>query len=272
MSANITITEEIEKDFPFFPTLHRILATRPNVNPIVVTTALGPQGMKTVWYQPPNGSIPDDLIDPVLLAQSHTSNTPAPAPARSFGGNVTNTVAQGSQASSVVSQAPSTGGNRAPKSSTASREALESARQLISKVPKKRSLGDTMLQIQRCSSLFSFAVLLSHAVLRENLQEQRRAAHQHYIIEMRKQIMEEQKVGIWTPQQAATMIRKLMDPVVDATNSDDDNPPMRKKIRHQLSDSDNEQTPRWCRPVREPSPDWDEIVDEKSDEEESIYA
>src|SRR5258707_1149738 len=88
--TSIKLIEEIEKDFPFFPTLHRILATRPNVNPIVVTTALGPQGMKTVWHQHPNGSIPDELIDPVLLAQSRAPDGPLaiPATTRTFGGNV----------------------------------------------------------------------------------------------------------------------------------------------------------------------------------------
>ncbi|KAF8814097.1 hypothetical protein BYT27DRAFT_7250358 [Phlegmacium glaucopus] len=50
----VNIWKEIEKEFPFFPTLHRIWASHPNVTPIVITTALGPQGSKTVWYQPPD--------------------------------------------------------------------------------------------------------------------------------------------------------------------------------------------------------------------------
>ncbi|KAF8811399.1 hypothetical protein BYT27DRAFT_7278312, partial [Phlegmacium glaucopus] len=54
LSFYIMGDEEIEKEFPFFPTLHRIWASHPNVTPIVITTALGPQGSKTVWYQPPD--------------------------------------------------------------------------------------------------------------------------------------------------------------------------------------------------------------------------
>ncbi|EDQ99169.1 uncharacterized protein LACBIDRAFT_335284 [Laccaria bicolor S238N-H82] len=61
------IMEEIKVDFPFFPTLHCIWASCP----IVITTALGPQDSKTVWYQPPddNNSCTNDNsnIDPQLL-------------------------------------------------------------------------------------------------------------------------------------------------------------------------------------------------------------
>jgi hypothetical protein len=55
----------MEKAFPFFPCLHAILASCPNVTPICITTPLGPNGHSTVWYQPP-----DHVIDPQLLASS----------------------------------------------------------------------------------------------------------------------------------------------------------------------------------------------------------
>ncbi|KIK00664.1 hypothetical protein K443DRAFT_132596 [Laccaria amethystina LaAM-08-1] len=70
LSFYIMGNEEIEEDFPFFPTLHCIWASHPNVTPIVITTALGPQGSKTVWYQPPNNNNSADdnsNIDPWLL-------------------------------------------------------------------------------------------------------------------------------------------------------------------------------------------------------------
>jgi hypothetical protein len=61
------LLEEIEEAFPFFPCLHAIFATRPNVTPICVTTPLGPNGCSTTWYQPPN-----NLTDPQLCASVPT--------------------------------------------------------------------------------------------------------------------------------------------------------------------------------------------------------
>jgi hypothetical protein len=49
-----SLIEQIEKDFKFFPHLHKVFATHHNVTPIVVTTTHGPQGHKTVWFQPPD--------------------------------------------------------------------------------------------------------------------------------------------------------------------------------------------------------------------------
>src|SRR6202040_466858 len=48
--------EQIEADFPFFPRLHAILATRPNMNPPVITTGVGPNGRKIIYLQPPEHS------------------------------------------------------------------------------------------------------------------------------------------------------------------------------------------------------------------------
>jgi hypothetical protein len=53
-NLTLILIEQIKRDFKFFPRLHKIFASRPNVTPIVVITALGPQGRKTVWYQPPD--------------------------------------------------------------------------------------------------------------------------------------------------------------------------------------------------------------------------
>jgi predicted small lipoprotein YifL len=50
----LCVTEQIESEFPFFPCLHAILAARPNVVPIAITTGVGPCGRKTVFYQPPD--------------------------------------------------------------------------------------------------------------------------------------------------------------------------------------------------------------------------
>lgn len=60
--------EQIEDEFPFFPRLHAILAARPNVNPIAITTGVGPQGRKTVYYQAP------DSYEGLPADQSTTDN------------------------------------------------------------------------------------------------------------------------------------------------------------------------------------------------------
>jgi hypothetical protein len=46
--------EQIVEDFEFFPALHAIMATRPNVTPICVTTGVGPHGSETLLIQEPS--------------------------------------------------------------------------------------------------------------------------------------------------------------------------------------------------------------------------
>ncbi|KAG6843541.1 hypothetical protein H0H93_000688, partial [Arthromyces matolae] len=61
---------EIKQEFEFFPRLHELLSTRPNVTPIAVTTGVGPYGRKTVHYQAPENyqaqptyDTPPEIID-----------------------------------------------------------------------------------------------------------------------------------------------------------------------------------------------------------------
>jgi hypothetical protein len=55
---------EIEEVFLFFPRLHAIFASQPNITPICVTAAFGPKRCSTVWYQPPNHFIYPQLLSP----------------------------------------------------------------------------------------------------------------------------------------------------------------------------------------------------------------
>jgi hypothetical protein len=148
------LLEQIEKDFKFFPRLHQIFASRPNVTPIVITTGLGPHGRKTVWYQPPDDELP------------HASGplppfTPIRSPSRAFGTDVTPAIVNQIAAAPIstpvppatfpdnsVAPPPSSSGQCAPKSSAISREAIEKARSYIEKVPQKRTLLDTLIEIQ----------------------------------------------------------------------------------------------------------------------------
>ncbi|KAG6906381.1 hypothetical protein DXG01_014196 [Tephrocybe rancida] len=47
------IWDKIQEQFEFFPRLHQILSTCPNITPIAVTTGVGPLGHKTIHYQAP---------------------------------------------------------------------------------------------------------------------------------------------------------------------------------------------------------------------------
>ena len=147
------LPEQIEKAFPFFPRLHCIFATRPNVNPICTTTALGPQGRSTTWYQPPVQRITDDVIDPELLRE----HTPAPAAAHdvTFDAPAVDVPARDlAPKTPQATQATTPAQNRPPRSSSFSHDALQRACASITSIPKKRTVVDTLLDLQR------YAVLL----------------------------------------------------------------------------------------------------------------
>jgi len=158
-------TEQIKQEFPFFPTLHRIFASRPNVTLIVITTTLGPQGHKTVWYQPPDNN---SNIDPELLKESVSSAAGYPTPQRewSFGNNASGFVNANAPGPEPVSQAVNIeksnmpGSQHGPKPSMASRDAIENVCKAISKLPQKCSLADTLMEIQWCFLFFSNLYLL----------------------------------------------------------------------------------------------------------------
>jgi hypothetical protein len=114
------------------------------VTPIVITTALGPQGRKTVWHQPPDDAPTNDGLPP---------STPAHSPSRTFGTDVTEAVVNETP---VLSPPLDSSSRRAPKPSSVSREAIEKARSYIEKVPQKRTLLDTLMELQEYVP-FSFA-------------------------------------------------------------------------------------------------------------------
>ncbi|KAJ6490022.1 hypothetical protein C8R45DRAFT_929312 [Mycena sanguinolenta] len=71
------IWEKLEKEFKFFPALHKFLAARSNIVPPMVATGVGPKGRTVIHLQPPTESqntINDDCIDPALRAPQ----TPVP--------------------------------------------------------------------------------------------------------------------------------------------------------------------------------------------------
>jgi hypothetical protein len=70
-------TGAITAKWPFFPNCHRIWATRPNINPLAVTTGVGPHGRCVTIMQPPDDGL--ENIDPVLLAESDAACSSATA-------------------------------------------------------------------------------------------------------------------------------------------------------------------------------------------------
>jgi hypothetical protein len=134
------------------------LASRPNVTPIVITTALGPQGSKTVWYQPPDNisnTNDNSNIDPQLLNEPVAAGAPlTPQRERSFGNDAAglmNANPHGPYPSQVVNtiKTKTPGPQRGPRASSGSRDAIENACKAVSKLPQKRSLADTLMEIQR---------------------------------------------------------------------------------------------------------------------------
>ncbi|KAF8797642.1 hypothetical protein BYT27DRAFT_7125099, partial [Phlegmacium glaucopus] len=185
----VNIWQDIEKDFKFFPRLHKIFSARPNVVLIAITTALGPYGQRTVWYQSPDDKdssapapITDSQIDPQLLRISEPDAPPTPP--HTFGTNITAATAN------VTPQAVST--NWVPKPSTISREAIEKAHLSIQKVPQKHSLLDTLVEL--------------HDKNNQKWSEENLAKLN---IQKRGQILEEFKLDIWTKEEYLEQVRKL---------------------------------------------------------------
>lgn len=122
--------------------------------------ALGPQGSKTVWYQPPDNisnlnADDNSNIDPQLLNEPVTIVTPPRAQwERSFGND-----ADGLMNANPQGPNPTPGTQHGPKPSSASCDAIENAQKTVSRLSQKCSLTDTLMEIQRYV-IFAFFYLL----------------------------------------------------------------------------------------------------------------
>ncbi|RXW12065.1 hypothetical protein EST38_g13789 [Candolleomyces aberdarensis] len=169
------IWDEITATFPFFPHLHQSLGTRPNVGPIVVATPLGPNGGQTVWLQPPTGNntVNESNIDPVLLQEDRDCSAADHA--------------QVTDVTPVVPHAPT----RGPKGSSALRTAYEKASR-TQLVPQKRSIAETMLEMAQ-----------------GNMRIMQNKAEQELGLAKRNMLLEELKLGVWTPDEYKRKVRRL---------------------------------------------------------------
>jgi hypothetical protein len=129
--------------WPFFLHFHTLYAMCPNVNPIVVTTGVGPSGPSMQWIQQP-----DYFIDLILLAdnpsQAHVPpafaerDSPAPlTPPRPFRTDSTNHYKAGTPSIPVATPTPAFTASHAPMPSTASRQAVEKMKANIWVASKK---------------------------------------------------------------------------------------------------------------------------------------
>jgi hypothetical protein len=145
-------TEEIIAAWQYFPRFHALYASRPNVNPITITTGIGPTGPQTQWLQRP-----DDFIDPALH-EAEPPSTPVPLTAsRSFGSDHTNIYepVTPSPHPPPASQPPASSATCLPKPSTAYRHAIDQLKATVQVVPKKRTVIDVLVDASRYALMFS---------------------------------------------------------------------------------------------------------------------
>ncbi len=138
-------------EFPFFPRLHALLATHPNLNPVVITTGVGPHGQEVLNLRgsssaasAPQSTIPDSVIDPSLLDQDHFGATPS-SPSPSQFPPAIPTQPSTPSSSSVQLATPR---KCIPSISGRLEAAITKASTTISRVPKKRSIEDTFMFMQ----------------------------------------------------------------------------------------------------------------------------
>ncbi|KAF8056303.1 hypothetical protein FPV67DRAFT_1531959 [Lyophyllum atratum] len=188
----LNIWDEIVRVWPYFPRMHALFGSRPNVTPIAVTTGVGPNGLQTQWFQRP-----DDFIDPVLLNTPERPVASAPTQpltaTRSFGSEHTN-YEPGTPTPSQVSRSQVSGSllPRYAKPSSASRDAIERLKASNSTVPKKRSAIDQLLELSK-----------------ENIQFMRDSSERKQVSSERSQLFEEYKAGLWTDVEFRAKVDEL---------------------------------------------------------------
>lgn len=132
------------EEVSFFPSLHRLYASRPNINPPAVTTGVGPHGRRVTYMQPP-----DDHIDPAIrdIPPTHPA-------ARAFGTDIANDIftrdeSQAPPSTPFRTPTPAAGSSsaRGPRAPVFSTAAIKKAKKTISIVPRKRSFEESMVEI-----------------------------------------------------------------------------------------------------------------------------
>jgi hypothetical protein len=135
------------------------------VTPIAITTGIGPHGKKTVHFQAPSDDEGDEVgfsadqqsqmltLHGVLEAEATRR---ASSPSFEFPSGSCHDPSQSLYDSDDKENAPPLSqpistplGKKPPKALSLSQSSVEKARHRISKVPKKRSLDETLMDMQR---------------------------------------------------------------------------------------------------------------------------
>ena len=151
--------EQIKKDFCYFPELHQLWATCPNVNPPAITTGVGPQGRSTLYIQPlDNSNIDPALQDPpVNFSHSFSTNTTNTVPQAPLPAPFTQSNTLPSTPTSCLSSQPRMGNeNETPSVSHPKSyldEALVNTHTSMKKIPQKRSFEDCIIELQEYVSI-----------------------------------------------------------------------------------------------------------------------
>ncbi|KAJ6779215.1 hypothetical protein DFH09DRAFT_1369675 [Mycena vulgaris] len=199
--------DKITKEFPFFPTFHRLYSTRPNVNPPVIITGVGPGGRKMVHLQPPSKpkaqGFPEHLIDPSLVSRAATP----PANTRAFGPDWPELdqtpIKQSPPRRSPLKDIRDTT-NVQRKAAKVKAEpnlsaAIQKARSSIRKLPKKRTLEDTLVSLHE-STVQQAA---QRAAFQDNLAQRR------LMLDEKAQLIEMQKLGLYTKEEFLAKLAEI---------------------------------------------------------------
>lgn len=134
------------------------------MTPIAITTGTGPHGKKTVHFQAPSDDEGDGFttdqqvqiltLQGVLEAKAtHCATSPSFESPIELPSDLSQSLydSDDKENASPLSQPISTVvGKRPPKALSLSQGSVEKARLHISKVPKKRTLDETLIDMQRC--------------------------------------------------------------------------------------------------------------------------
>ncbi|PPR07899.1 hypothetical protein CVT24_002830 [Panaeolus cyanescens] len=199
--------EDIVRQYPYFPALHRLLSSRPNQNPPAITTGVGPHGHRTVYYQAPEGYVgagqvvDDSAIDPVLLAQSHdASQSPPSAASQTEDAPPSTSASQASQApSSTVSDVGVYGSSKLNDAVKKAHATIKPISNTTNKRPHSQ-IEDTITRL----SERSFAII--EARHKEELRDKRR----RLLLEERTLLLREMEMGLVSKAHSKKAYKTMM--------------------------------------------------------------
>ncbi|KIK74405.1 hypothetical protein PAXRUDRAFT_19905 [Paxillus rubicundulus Ve08.2h10] len=167
---------------------------RPNVNPIAITTGVGPAGKKTFHIQPldDDDNAGDELTQSQIGQIQMLQDAINMANAARVHAPLSTSASYADKENSAVDLTETPSQKKAPKLSSLSQDSISKAKDRIQKLPKKRTIDDTLQDIQRTNL--------------EALNERNR---RQMDLEERKVLLEEFKLGLWTAEEYRERLEDL---------------------------------------------------------------